>query len=260
MSSDDIRASQAAARRYFTGGIVPQVEPGMGATAMGAGAEAAMAAVGAGACAQNPVSAAASGMLGRFGGGWCTAQPCVDELLSMGSCTLALARARGVLAPWVLTTEGDFVTNTSAGAQLTDLNPSNNDRLITDAYVRGAEYKILNTQTANAPPSQSVNDFFFNQQSGINVRMRVQGNPGSNPIPYYTPITALPATLCGGWIMRRTEWPQFDLLATIDLPNTVSVFISLALWAPRMQDGDLYRSNCEAARALKCEFGIDLGV
>jgi hypothetical protein len=198
-------------------------------------------------------------------GGYTTGQPSVGDFLSMGTCTLALARARGVLIPWALTTQVDFTSgNTSAGAIQTNVNPSNEQRLGLDAYVSSATYKILNTQTANIPGSQPINDFFFNYQSGINYQLRINGQPGGNPTPYYTPISSLPASYNGGWILHYSEWPQIDMQLSINLPYTVTVFVTFNLWAPRCgrAKGDVpeeYRMNYLAAKALQSEFDIDLG-
>jgi len=202
----------------------------------------------------NQQASSVNGASGCYG-----AQPSVAELLSLGSCTLALARARGVLRPWALTTTATFQDDLSAGAELPALNPSNDDKIAQDSYVAGISYKLLNMGSPGQPSAQPQYDFFFNFQSGIELTMMLKGAPGGNPIPAFTPISALPSIMNRGWVMRRTEWPQCSFVATIDLPYITKVQVVFGLWAPVSQDGELYRNPRQAAAALKEEFGIDVG-
>lgn len=194
--------------------------------------------------------AASGGGCGNGGGDI----PSVESFLAMGVPTLALARARGVLRPWAMTISSLF-TGTDVNTTVTDQNPSNKDKPYADAWCAGWQYKITNTQTANATTLSSMSDFFFNFQSGIQMAVRLRGRPGGNPVPYFTPISAIPGIFCKGFVLWHTEWPQIDLTATIALPWVPQVDTTLNLWYPA-DECEEYRRPGLAIKTLAREYGL----
>lgn len=95
-------------------------------------------------------------------------------------------------------------------------------RVTMDTIIEG----IIVSGTFDRPPAnvfQTLSDFFFNFQSGIEAIMNVEGAPRPSIVPNYTPIRSfadvLNARYPRGWVLTPTQSLKMSFTARIALPE-----------------------------------------
>lgn len=161
----------------------------------------------------------------------------VYEMLQVGSPRLAYALACGVpLVPYDIKVDGLF-TDTSV-----TLVPDKGQtvKIVQDMVVHEIAMQVQNQN----PPSgmDSLTDFFFELESGIEARIKTVGAGGGyNPVPEFTPIKTIVGPLKKGWVLTYTNGLIMDFQATVPLPFPVKVtfvFKSETVYWPRLIDID----------------------
>lgn len=147
--------------------------------------------------------------LGCGGGGadYCAAD--VKQLLEWGCPVLAYARAKGVpLSPMTFKIQGIFQQVSD------DLVPDigNTQKIVVPTIVDQIDVQVDNQNTPAG--LDSLTNYFFSLQSGIEVKMKAVGTPRYSVADDFIPIRAF-ARRYTGWILERTEGIKMDLQATI---------------------------------------------
>jgi len=184
----------------------------------------------------------------------------VIEMLSLGSPRLALAKGLGVtFVPFVINIRGDFPSTD------TTLVPDvgSDVKIVQDTLIDAALVRITNqSNIANTNVFQTLSDFFFNWQSGIEATLDVQGAPRYTVAETFTPL----ATLfdCGNgsgfwpkkWVMTYQQQLFMSFQASVTLPYApLDVCVTFRAWVPQ---GDAFTelTNREALDRLAKRCGI----
>ena len=192
--------------------------------------------------------------LGSSGGpsGPGTASP--YDFLELGSPRLALAKALGVrIVPYVLNVRATFPdTDTTV---IPDVG--SDVKIVQDTLIDAMVARVTNkSTTVNQNQYQSLSDFFFGFQSGIEVIMNIQGAPRPSVIPKYTPLSNAMDMVNGnghwpwGWVLTYQQQINMSFQATITLPYApIEVVCTFRAWTPD-NDMNVDLSNRDAFAAL----------
>jgi hypothetical protein len=185
----------------------------------------------------------------------------IYSMLAAGSPRLALAKARGVpLAPYFVNVRALFPdTDTTLIPDVGSDVKITQDTLIDSLVIR-----IQNeSTTANQNQFQTLSDFFFGFQSGIEATLDVQGAPRYSVAPF-TPLSCLGdpnngvGHWPGGWVLTYQQQLLMNFRTKILLPYApIEVVCSFRGWVPVTQ-AFVSMTNREAITALQNEFGIQL--
>ena len=170
----------------------------------------------------------------------------VYDMLTVGSPRLAYALACGVpLVPYDINCVALF------GDVSVVLVPDvgQNVKIVQDQIVREIRFQVQNQTTPAG--FDSITNYFFEQESGIEARLKTVGAGGGyNPVPEFTPIKLIAGPLRRGWLLTYTNGLVMDFQATVALPFPVKVtftFKSETVYWPRLIDMTSY----EALQKLK---------
>lgn len=153
---------------------------------------------------------------------WGNWERSVYELLALGYPRLALARAQGIpFVPYYINIRTTFDnpdrnTNPEVGSDV---------KIIADTIIDQMVFRV----TRDRVPQnvfQPQSDYFFNFQSGIEVKLNVVGSPKPSIAPRFTPLSTLADAVNGSgrfphgiWVMTYQQQLQADFLARIQLPD-----------------------------------------
>lgn len=142
-----------------------------------------------------------------------------DYWLSAGHPRIALAKILGVpFLPYLFNISCTFdspaiTTVPTVGADVKKLNQ--------DIIIDGIAVSITN----DTPPLnvfQTMSDFFFNYQSGIEATLDFQGTPRPSLVPNFTPVRSIGEIINSdypkGWVIAPTQAPVMSFNARIALP------------------------------------------
>lgn len=178
----------------------------------------------------------------------------VYAMLQAGSPRLALAKAMGVpLAPYIINVRAIFPdTDTTVvpdvGADV---------KIVQDTLVDALVVRIINeSNTANQNQFQTLSDYFYNFQSGIEATLDVVGAPRYSVAEKFTPL----GNLCdavngdshwpGGWILTYQQQLMMSFRTTVNIPAApVEVICTFRTWTPT-NDMFVAMSNREAMDRL----------
>jgi hypothetical protein len=147
----------------------------------------------------------------------------VYQMLRLGSPRLALAKAWGVpFAPYYINNRATFPTVDTSFIP----NVANDQKIVQDTFVNGITGIVTNlSETANQSTFQTLSDYYFNQQNGLNATLDVQGAPRFSLAPQFTPIATL-ASMLGytsgpgrGWILTYQQQLVMAFQANVALPT-----------------------------------------
>jgi len=186
----------------------------------------------------------------------------IYAMLAAGSPRLALAKARGVpLAPYIINVRAIF-PDTS-----TTVIPSvgSDVKIVQDTLIDSLTIRIQNeSDTANQNQFQSLSDFFFGFQSGIEAQLQVQGAPRYSVVDKYCPLSTLGDVINGqshwpgGWVLTYQQQLFMDFNAKVLLPYApIEVICTFRGWVPVTQSF-VTMSTREALDALQNDFNIEL--
>jgi hypothetical protein len=185
----------------------------------------------------------------------------IYSMLAAGSPRLALAKARGVpLAPYIINVRATFPdTSTTLVPDVGSDVKITQDTLIDSLIVR-----IQNeSDTANQNQFQTLSDFFYGYQSGIEATLDVQGAPRYS-VCGFTPLSTLGdpnngvGHWPGGWVLTYQQQLFMSFNAKVLLPTApLEVVCSFRGWVPVTQ-AFVSMTNREAITLLQSEFGIQL--
>jgi hypothetical protein len=141
------------------------------------------------------------------GSGTCDAD--VMTLLLWGAPVLAYARAKGIpLAPEEFKVEALF----EQVSQVLVSDAGNSQKLVTPTIVDEIHVQVDNQNTPSG--LDSLTNFFFSYQSGIEAKMKAVGTPRYSIGDDFIPIKAYHRCYTG-WILERTNGIKMDFTATI---------------------------------------------
>jgi hypothetical protein len=158
-------------------------------------------------------------------------------MLAAGSPRLALAKAWGIpLAPYLINVRAPF-----ANTDTTDIPDVGSDvKIVQDTLIDAMVVRIQNEgSTANQNQFQTLSDFFYNFQSGIEAKLDVMGAPRYSVAPKFTPLSTLADVVCGGshwpggWILTYQQ--QFFMSFHVDVTLPVApmeVICTFRGWVP----------------------------
>src|SRR5579875_3235646 len=130
----------------------------------------------------------------------------VYRYLRLGSPRLAFAAACGVpRVPWSFRVEADF-TETSQ----TEVTQAGNDvKIVQDTFIEEIKVQVQNQNTPGG--LDSLTNFFFEMESGIEANMKVVGaGTGYMPIPEFTPLKHRPQVLEGPALAPHVQQRRAD--------------------------------------------------
>lgn len=186
----------------------------------------------------------------------------VYAMLAAGSPRLALAKAYGVpLAPYLINVRAIFPdTSTSdvpeVGADV---------KIVQDTLIDSMVVRVVNeSTTANQNQFQTMSDFFFTFQSGIEATLDVQGAPKYSVAPKFTPLSTLADAVTGsshwpgGWVLTYQQQLMMSFRTTVTLPYApMEVICTFRGWVPT-NEMFVHMSNREAFQRLAdCGFALD---
>src|SRR5579875_9832 len=173
----------------------------------------------------------------------------VYRYLRLGSPRLAFAAACGVpRVPWSFRVEAD-VTETSQ----TEVTQAGNDvKIVQDTFIEEIKVQVQNQNTPGG--LDSLTNFFFEMESGIEANMKVVGaGTGYMPIPEFTPLKHIARKFSKDqlWLLTYNNGVQMDFQATVTpLPFLVNVTVTFegftSAW-PKIID----MTQAEAIKGLK---------
>jgi hypothetical protein len=181
----------------------------------------------------------------------------VYQMLRLGSPRLALAKAWGVpFAPYYVNCRATFPTVATTYIPAV----SNDQKIVQDTYVNAITGVLTNlSSTANQSSLQTLTDYFYNQQNGMNVTLDVQGAPRYSIAPSPTPVGTL-ADMLGsgsqpgnGWILTYQQQLVMNFQANIPLPTApYELCMTFQGWVPR-NDMFIDMRNRDAVAQLRAE-------
>jgi hypothetical protein len=187
----------------------------------------------------------------------------VFSMLAAGSPRLALAKARGVpLSPYIISIRAKF-PDTAPGDPISGVG--SDIKIIQDTLIDSMVVRIQNrSTTANQNQFQTLSDFFFGFQSGIEAQLTVQGAPRYDVSNKFVPLSNLADVINGeshwpgGWVLSNQQQLSMDFVATVLLPYApIEVICSFRSWTP-VTNAFVTMSTQEALDKLQSEFGIHL--
>lgn len=177
----------------------------------------------------------------------------VQELLLWGCPVLAYARAKGVpLSPMTFKCAGTFEQVSQ------DLVPDvgNSQKIVVPTIVDEIKVQVDNVNTPEG--LDSLTNFFFARQSGIEVKMKTVGTPRYSIADDFIPIDAF-ARKYTGWILELTEGIKLDLQATI-LPLPFSpIKVTFTFQCRTAYWKKLFRMRDDQALMALKDCGVDVG-
>jgi hypothetical protein len=186
----------------------------------------------------------------------------VYSMLAAGSPRLALAKARGVpLAPYMISVRAVF-----PDTSVTLVPDVGSDvKIVQDTLIDSLVIRIQNeSTTANQNQFQTLSDFFYGYQSGIEATLDVQGAPRYAVAPKFIPLSVLGdpnngvGHWPGGWVLTYQQQLFMSFQAKILLPTApIEVICAFRGWVP-VTEAFVSMTNREAINALTSEFGIAL--
>jgi hypothetical protein len=185
----------------------------------------------------------------------------IYSMLAAGSPRLALAKARGVpLAPYTINVRALFP---DTGTTLIP-DVGSDVKITQDTLVDSLVIRIQNeSTTANQNQFQTLSDFFYGYQSGIEATLDVQGAPRYSVAPF-TPLSTLgdpnngEGHWPGGWVLTYQQQLFMSFRTKILLPYApLEVVCTFRSWVPVTQ-AFVSMTNREAIECLQSEFGIQL--
>jgi hypothetical protein len=186
----------------------------------------------------------------------------VYAMLQAGSPRLALAKALGVpLAPYIINVRAIFPDTTTAN--IPDVGAD--VKIVQDTLIDALVCRVENqSETANQNQFQTLSDYFFNFQSGIEAMLDVLGAPRYSVAPKYTPLSNLCDVVNGnshwpgGWILTYQQQLQMQFNARVLLPFApLEVICTFRAWVPT-NEMFVSMTNREAVDMLQTECGITL--
>lgn len=181
----------------------------------------------------------------------------VYMFLRIGSPRLALARAWGVpMAPYLINCRGTFPTTDTQ----TIIKVSNDQKIVQDTYVDCVTARVTNlSDTANQNQLQTLSDYFFNFQNGLNATLSVEGAPRFSIAPDFTPISLLSDVINGssrwgnGWVLTYQQELSMQFQASIELPTApIELCFTFRSWIPT-NDMFVDMRNRDAIAQLRAE-------
>jgi hypothetical protein len=161
----------------------------------------------------------------------------VYAMLAAGSPRLALAKAWGVpLAPYLINVRAQF-----ADTDTTDVPDVGSDvKIVQDTLIDAMVVRITNQgSSANENVFQTLSDFFFNFQNGLDVKLDVMGAPRYSVAPKFTPISTIADVVNGqshwpgGWILTYQQQLFMSFHANVTLPDApLDVCCTFRGWVP----------------------------
>jgi hypothetical protein len=179
----------------------------------------------------------------------------VYMFLRMGSPRLGLARAWGVpLAPYCVNVRGTFATTGMTYIP----NLSNDSKIVQDTYVDCLTARIANlSSTANQSTFQTLSDFFYNFQNGIDATLDIQGAPRYSIAYRATPISNLADMVNGGsrwgngWVLTYQQQIAMTYAANVALPTApLDLTFTFRSWVPT-NDMFMQMTSREAVQRLR---------
>ena len=161
----------------------------------------------------------------------------VYMFLRLGSPRLALARAWGVpMAPYLVNCRGTFPSVSTS--VLT--NVDSQQKIVQDTYVDCVVGRITNlSTTANQTTLQTLSDFFYNFQNGIDVTCQVVGAPRFSIAEFPTPASTFADMFNGGsrwgngWTLMYQQQLSMQYTPNITLPTApLDLTFSYRSWVP----------------------------
>jgi hypothetical protein len=186
----------------------------------------------------------------------------IYAMLAAGSPRLALAKARGVpLAPYLINVRAIFPdTSTSV---IPDVG--SDVKIVQDTLIDAMVVRVQNeSDTVNSNVFQTLSDFFYGFQSGIEAKLSVQGAPRYDVAPKYTPLSTLADVVNGGshwpggWVLTYQQQLFMDFNAKVLLPFApMEVICTFRGWTPVTQSF-VTMTTREALNSLQNDFNIQL--
>lgn len=186
----------------------------------------------------------------------------IAKYLALGSPRLALAVALGVrLAPYLISVRAQF-----EDTDTTDIPSEGSDvKIVQDTMVDAMVVRLTNqSEIANSSVLQTLSDFFFNFQSGIEANLDVQGAPRYTVAPHFTPLSTMADVVVGGshwpggWVLTYQQQLLMAFHASVSLPFApIDVACTFRAWVPT---GEMFveMTNREAMQKLEDDCGIVL--
>jgi hypothetical protein len=181
------------------------------------------------------------------------------ESLALVNPQIALARARGVdFAPFCPNIIATFTDSTQTlnpvsfqGGQGAISQPSVCDQIT---------YEIDAPNSFSGSVFKSMQDYYYQLQSGIQATLNVQGAPRYTISPNYTPIRSLLASLSEGWpygwFLNCNQTVTMQFQQTFGLQSTpTTITITFRLWQP-VGTNDFQMMTTGQARAELAAMGI----
>lgn len=201
------------------------------------------------------LGAAAAAVAAGFG---CCSPSDVDRWIEKGYPRLALAVALGVpFAPYVLNVKGVF-----GSAAVTNIPNTGSDvKLSQDVIIDDMMTRIVIAR----PPAnmfQTMSDFFFNFQSGIEATLDVMGTPRYAVAPRFTPLSTLTDIVRAhcklGWALTYRQQLEMAFNAPFALPEfPVNVCVTFQGKIPQSEEF-VGMTNYTAVQLLRSRCGIDI--
>ena len=186
----------------------------------------------------------------------------IYAMLAAGSPRLALAKARGVpLAPYIINVRATFSDTTVS--VIPDVG--SDVKIVQDTLIDALVVRVENQSlTANQNQFQSLSDFFFNFQSGIEALLTVQGAPRYDVVNKFTPLSTIADMVSGGshwpggWVLTYQQQLKMDFNAKVLLPFApVEVICTFRGWVP-VTASFVTMSTKEALDSLTNDFNVEL--
>lgn len=175
----------------------------------------------------------------------------VYQLLDWGSPVLAFGVAKGFsLAPLKIPIAGTFPDELTVSIP----QAANKTKIAVDTIVDRISWHLdnLNTPTSVFDAQQN---YFFQQNSGIEALVKIVGAPRYSVADDFTPVTEI-AGPTPGWILTWTEGMTVAFRATFPLPE-VPMKATLTLHARTCRWEKLIRMDNDVAMRLLEECGWD---
>jgi hypothetical protein len=191
----------------------------------------------------------------------------VYAMLAAGSPRLALAKAWGIpLAPYLINVRATFATTGT-----TDVVDVGSDvKIVQDTLIDGFVARVQNEgASANESVFQSESDFYFNFQSGIEVKLDVMGAPRYSVAPTFTPLSTIADMINGnshwpgGWILTYQQQLFMQFHTDVTLPDApMEVICTFRGWVPTndMFVMDNYKNRDAIAELVKMGFSVPDGM
>ena len=185
----------------------------------------------------------------------------VYAMLAAGSPRLALAKAWGIpLAPYLINVRATFASTDTPDV----LDVGSDVKIVQDTLIDAFVARIQNEgATANQSVFQPQSDYFFNFQSGIDVKLDVMGAPRYSVAPKFTPLSTIADMINGnshwpgGWILTYQQQLFMQFHANVTLPDApMEVICTFRGWVPT-NDMFVDMKNRDAVAKL-IEIGYDI--